>query len=295
MELNLDCIPCFQKQVLKALEMNRTSERDKERILRSVIKLLARMDWSLTPPEIAHEVHGLLKRETGIRDPYRKAKRESNRTAMKLVPEIRDIIERSKDPLKTAIRASIAGNIMDFGPTGGDFDIHKTLYDVITKDFAVDDYPRFRKALDGAESVLFFTDNAGEIVIDKLLIETMIEYTRKHGAGEPSVTVVVKGGPIINDATMEDARFAGMNKIPGVSFRTTDNGDPGTGPVRHSDQVRQWVRESGITISKGQGNYEGLSQFGGIFFLLIAKCSVIASDLGVEKGSIVMKHNRRKA
>lgn len=290
MKVNLDCIPCFQKQVLKAIGMNTKDEKIQEKVLRKVMLYLMKADWTVTPPELADEVHRIVRKETRIEDPYGKAKKNCNELALKLLPEIRDKVNESPEPLETAARIAIAGNIMDFGPTGGNFDIEKVIGEVLGKTPAINDYQLFKERLKHAKTLLFFADNAGEIAFDKLLIENMLEFRKKIGIGDLKITLVVKGGPIINDAMLKDAEYVGMDKIPLIEFKTISNGDPGTGPARNSGEVEAWIRGHDIIVAKGQGNYEGLSQFEGIFFLLIAKCNVIAYDLGVKQGDIVLKY-----
>jgi uncharacterized protein with ATP-grasp and redox domains len=253
------------------------------------MKKLIDLDWSKTPPEIAHLIHKFIREETGINDPYIKAKKDSNDLALALIPEMRSIINKSLDPLEAAVRISIAGNIMDFGPFTS-FNIEKTLEDSLKKKFAINNFQRFKKEIMDAGSLLFFIDNAGEIVFDKLLIETILELKREDKKSL-NIAVVLKGGPIINDATLEDAKYIGMNTIPSIEFKTISNGDPNTGPIRNSKEVHKWIDNYDVTIAKGQGNYEGLSQFKEIYFLLIVKCNVIASDLAVSKGDIVLKYS----
>jgi len=292
MKANLDCIPCFQRQLLKAVRMNTSDEKLQDKLLRQVMHHLLDLDWSLTPPELAHTVHGIIRKEIGIEDPYKKVKKDCNDLAMKMLPKIKREVDKSPDPLLTAIRISIAGNIMDFGPTGGSFNVEKTVEEVLSKEFAINDYEKFKEKLSNAKSLLLFADNAGEIAFDRFLIETILKLRKKAGLGNLKVTAVVKGGPIINDATMEDAKHVGMNQIPSIEFKVTDNGLPGTGPIRNSPEVSNWIKNHDVTISKGQGNYEGLSQFKNVFFMLIAKCNVIASDLRVKEGDIVLKYTK---
>ena len=82
----------------------------------------------------------------------------------------------------------------------------------------------------------------------------------------------------------------GLCDLPNVEFLKLCNGEAGTGPERNSQEVKRWIRKHDLVISKGQGNYEGLSGNDGLFFLLMAKCPVISSDLGVEVGGIVLKY-----
>jgi uncharacterized protein with ATP-grasp and redox domains len=159
--------------------------------------------------------------------------------------------------------------------------------EVLEKKFAIDDYETLKEKLEAAETLLYFADNAGEIGFDKLLIETFLQ-TRKL----EKIRFVVKGGPIINDATLEDAVYMGLCDLPNVEFVAISNGEAGTGPERKSRTVKSWIKQHDLVISKGQGNYEGLSEHNGLFFMLMAKCSVIAADLNVEVGDIILKYKQ---
>ncbi|MBW1764492.1 MAG: DUF89 family protein, partial [Deltaproteobacteria bacterium] len=149
------------------------------------------------------------------------------------------------------------------------------------KDFAVCDYNRFRKGLDKASEILYIGDNAGECVFDRVLIEEV----------QKPVIYVVRDVPIINDATYEDAVQAGLDKVADILSSGTDG--PGTILKRCSSEFKSIYKKSKFIISKGQGNYEALSnERRPIFFLLKTKCHVIADDLGINKGDIVLKANR---
>ena len=284
MKLNLDCIPCFQRQALQAMRFISDNERLHEQVLRKVMKTLLDLRWDSTPPEMAHEVHKIVRSFTKEKDPYKKVKMESNDLVLKMYPEIKREVEGSKDPLRIAIRFAIAGNIIDFGALQ-EFNLEKTIKEVLKKKFAIDDYEKLKEKLKDAKSILFFTDNAGEIGFDKLLVETMLREKRFE-----RITFVVKGGPIINDATLEDAIYMGLDALPNVEFLTVSNGEVGTGPKRSSKKVKGWIKKHDLVISKGQGNYESLSEHNNIFFMLMAKCSIIASDLGVDVKDIVLRY-----
>jgi len=292
MKMNLDCIPCFQRQALESLRMNIQDEKIQEKVLRKILKALIEIDWSKSPLELAYTVHKIVREETGIKDPYKELKKKYNDVALKLYPKMKEKVSKSLDPLNTAIRIAIGGNIIDFGPKSeGSFNIENTIKDVLNKKFVVDDYQKFKERIKNAKSLLYFTDNCGEIVFDKLLIETILDLRKKIGINQNlKITIIVKGSPIINDTTLEDAKYVGMDKILNVEFRTTSNGDPNTGPRLNSKEVNSWIKDHDITIAKGQANYEGLSQFNYIFFMLIAKCRIIAYDMGVKEGDIVLKY-----
>lgn len=283
MKLSLDCIPCFQRQALQALRFVSSDEHLQEEVLREVMERLLELKWESTPPQLAREVHRLVRERVGEADPYQVVKERSNREALRLYPRMKRLVEESPDPVISAARVAIAGNIIDFGATP-DYDLRATITRVLEAQFAIDDSAEFKEAAKGSSSLLYFLDNAGEVVFDRLFVETLIRaFDLKR------IDFVVKGGPILNDATLGDAKSAGLADIPGASFRAITNGDPGTGPPRLSSEVRAWLDEHDLTISKGQGNYEEMSEYPGVFFLLLAKCPLIARDLSVNVGDIIFK------
>jgi uncharacterized protein with ATP-grasp and redox domains len=233
---------------------------------------------------MAHEIHKIVRNFIKEKDPYEKVKKESNDLVLKIYPELKIKVETNKDPLITAIRLAIAGNIIDYGALE-EFNIRQMIKAVLKEKFSIDDYKKFRQNLKNAQTLLFFADNAGEIVFDKLLLETILKKKELQ-----KIRFVVKGGPIINDAIIHDTVYVGLNTLPNIEFLTISNGEPGTGPPRDSEIVKKWIEEHDLVISKGQGNYEGLSEYNNIFFLLIAKCPVIAFDLGVKKFDMVLKY-----
>jgi uncharacterized protein with ATP-grasp and redox domains len=127
-------------------------------------------------------------------------------------------------------------------------------------------------------------DNAGEIVFDKIILETIF---RDYDIEE--TLLAVKGAPIINDATYEDAQYVGITELPGVEFIKVGIGKPKTGMERTSKEFLGILANSDMIISKGQGNYEALSNVKNIFFVLMAKCPVVADDLKVKVGDIILK------
>jgi uncharacterized protein with ATP-grasp and redox domains len=284
LKLNLDCIPCFLRQALQAVRFISDDEDLHQKVLREVAKELLESNWNATPPELAHKVHRIVKRLTNESDPYKKAKRESNNSVLKMYPALKKHIEESDDPLRTAVRLAIAGNIIDFGPLQ-DFNLEKTIKEVLCRSFSIDDYEQLKEKILNAKTLLYFTDNAGEIVFDKLLVETILKIKKLE-----KIRFAVKGGPIINDATIEDAKYISLSDLPNVEFLEMSNGEPGKWPDRNSQTVKKWIKKHDLVISKGQGNYEGLSEHNGLFFLLIAKCPVIASDLGVKVGDIILRY-----
>lgn len=284
MKVYLDCIPCFVRQSLDAARLATDDERIHEQVVRQVLRLAAELDMSQSPPAIGQQIHRLIRNLVGQDDPYHEIKGRFNNLALRLYPELRKQIIQSDDQLETAIRLAIAGNIIDFGVSRlvDEPDLHKAIGQCLTADFDNLQVESFRDAIGQAEEIFYLADNAGEIVFDRLLIE-QLPYEK--------VTVVVKGEPVINDATMEDAELAGLTRIVEV----IDNGSDGPGTILEScsQKFRERFEDADLIIAKGQGNYETLSDLNkNIFFILKAKCPVIARDLGCEVGEMVLRRNQ---
>lgn len=283
MRAHLDCIPCFQRQALQAARFVSDDEDLHEEILREVMKELMEPDWKTSPPELARRVHRIVRERTGAADPYREAKVEANRAALGMYPELKEKVEKAVDPLETAVRLAIAGNIIDLGACEG-FDLERTVREVLVKPFKVNDYRRFVEALSPTDTIIYLADNSGEVVFDRLLLETILgRYDVKK------IIFVVKGAPIINDATITEAKEAGIDRLPGIEFHNMGTGAPGSGHVRESDEFGKFLDIGDMIISKGQGNFEGLSHRKDVFFLLMAKCPLVALELGARTGDIILK------
>jgi len=284
MRIYLDCIPCFVRQSLDAVRLATDDEQIHEKVVREVLSLAADLDMSQSPPLIGQQIHRLIRELVGVEDPYREVKKRFNNAALKLYSKMRKYIIESTDPLETAIRLAIAGNIIDFGVNSSvdESDLHKGISESLTADFDNLQMDPFRDAIGQAEEIFYLADNAGEIVFDRLLIE-QLPYEK--------VTVAVKGEPVINDATMEDAWVAGLTRIVEV----IDNGSdaPGTILETCSQTFRDHFEDADLIIAKGQGNYETLSDMAkDIFFILKAKCPVIARDLGCEVGEMILRKSK---
>ncbi|MHA1132249.1 MAG: damage-control phosphatase ARMT1 family protein [Candidatus Helarchaeota archaeon] len=287
MKANLDCIPCFLRQALEAVRFITDDEIIQERVLRKVLTELQDIDWQQTPPQIARKVHRIVREETGVKDPYFKVKQEYNEIALNLYSNLNNLVSGAEKPLYTAVKLAIAGNIIDFGAKA-DFNLNATIEKVLNTPLKIDHFSQFIERLSSARKIVYLGDNSGEIVFDRVLLETILaRYNIKQ------IHFAVKGAPILNDATIEDAKYVGLDRIPGLDFIKIGIGIPGTGYERHSKEFLDLLVQSDIIISKGQGNYEALSEVKGIFFLLMAKCPVIAKDLDVEIGDTILKGNIR--
>ncbi len=284
MKTRLDCVPCFLDQALRAARTAGASPELQREVLRAATQHIAAVDWDATPIDLGLPVHRIAREMTGVADPYAEAKRESNEAVLKLYPALRDEVKAADDPLRLAVALSIAGNSIDHGAKER-FDLAATIERVRNVEFAVDDYTRLSEALATASSLIIFCDNAGEIVFDRLLVETILE---RHPMQR--LAAVVKKGPFINDAMAEDAEMVGLTDIPGLDLREVSNGDDDSAPAYASDEVTKWVQEHDVVVSKGQANYEALSERAGVFYLLIAKCWCIGDEVGASVGDIIVQY-----
>lgn len=283
MKVKLDCIPCFQRQALEATRFVTDDIVIQEKILRRVVRELEGIDWTGTPPKMAHIVHNIVKEECEVNDPYKEIKKRYNDIALSLYPKLNEMVIKSAQPLLTAVRLAIAGNVIDFG-ANSQFDLNETIYNVLEKNFAINDFNKLLKTLERSKVLLFLADNSGEIVFDKILLEIILNKYKIE-----KILFGVKGAPIINDAMLEDAEYVGIDNLPGVELIEIGIDIPNTGLERNSAEFLNILNNSNIVISKGQGNYEALSNHKEIFFLLMAKCPVIADDLNVKIGDIILK------
>ncbi|MDP4268185.1 MAG: ARMT1-like domain-containing protein [Bacteroidota bacterium] len=237
---------------------------------------------NLLSPEISKELHSKLKSLNGTLDPYLEEKRKSNDLALELYDHWKDKLKRSDDPFNLSLRLAIAGNIMDYA-SGEEFDVEQTIKYVLQKEFAINCADLLKTEIEKAKNVLYLGDNAGEIVFDKLFIETL---------NHPNLTYVVRGAPVINDVTIEDAIYTGVTEITNVISNGYDA--PSTILNKCSNEFLDYYNNADVIISKGQGNFEGLidnNMNKKVFFLLMVKCEVIAEMLGVYKGDFVVCKN----
>ncbi|KJS89205.1 DUF89 domain-containing protein [Desulfosporosinus sp. BICA1-9] len=281
MNVALDCIPCYIKQTINTLAQTEIVEEKAREIIHQTLSLIPQLDPQGTPAEnstiILRKVNELL----GIEDPFHSAKKESNELALKLLPQLKEKIRQSTDPLFMSLQIAVAGNIIDMGILK-DFDVEESIQEAMDKNFARDDYASFQQRLLEAREILILGDNSGEIAFDRLLAEQLSELGIE-------VTYVVKDQPILNDATMEDAVYVGMTE----QIRVISNGSGFLGTILKdcSDEFKQAFEKADLVISKGQANYESLEALGKedrrLYFLLRAKCEIVAENLGVQLGEMV--------
>ncbi|RKY12590.1 MAG: hypothetical protein DRP65_00595 [Planctomycetota bacterium] len=284
MKIYLDCIPCFIRQSLDAARHATDDVTIHEKVVRGVLDLANNLDMSQSPPVIGQKIHRLIRELVGVEDPYHGVKQRFNNAALKLYSQMRHLIIESENPLETAVRLAIAGNIIDFGVKSQlqEEELKETINKCFSDVFSGSQIEDFGNAVNEAENILYLADNAGEIVFDRLLIEQLpIE----------KITVAVKGSPVINDATMQDAEITGLPKIVEVISNGSDA--PGTILESCNQSFRNRFDKADLVIAKGQGNYETLSDVNkNIFFILKAKCPVISRNIGCEVGKMILQKTK---
>lgn len=282
MRVYLDCLPCFLRQALEAARAATEDEGIHRKVINSVAGMIPQFSLGLRPPEIAQQGYQLIYQITGNSDPFRQAKVEANRAALALYPRLKEVVANSEDPLLMACKLAIAGNSIDFAP---DFDyggINNLVGTALASQLAINDYKELRSSINNSRYVLYLGDNAGEIVFDRVLIEELRQVK------ELEIDFVVRERPIINDATVEDAIAVGMDKVARIVSSGCDA--PATILSQCSSEMLRLYHSANVIIAKGQGNYESLDEeSGNIFFLLRAKCLIVARLLGVSVGDAVLR------
>jgi uncharacterized protein with ATP-grasp and redox domains len=207
-------------------------------------------------------------------------KRKTNAAAMAMLPELRNILAEAEDKLDVALHLAAAGNIIDLG-IGTSLDTKESILAIVQTPFAIDHTERFRNELAEGKTLLYLLDNSGEIVFDRLLIELLKEMGLH-------VVAAVKSIPIINDVMMEDADMTGLSSL--VKVIETGSGDIGLNLKNASAEFKDVLEHADMIVAKGHGHFETCDALDeNIYFLLKAKCPVVARALDIKEGDLVFK------
>jgi len=287
MKTTLDCYPCFLEQANRTTRLLNADQSLQKEVLNELCRLLPQFDAENSPPEMGEILYSMIAEKSGIDDPFKEIKEKSNRFALDLFPHLKEIISKSEDHLFAAVKLAILGNIIDYGAVSAktvETEIQAFLDGNHREEFNSDlDFDEFKDHLRDSQTILYLADNAGEIVFDRLLIEELLVLDKK-------VTLAVRGKPAINDVLMADAKMVGLTNIMPVI--SNGSGIPGTVLKRCSEAFRTVYHQADMIISKGQGNYETLSnekQLDKIFFMFKVKCPVVAKDIDEPVGTMILK------
>ncbi|MHA2283171.1 MAG: damage-control phosphatase ARMT1 family protein [Promethearchaeota archaeon] len=288
MKIEPECVGCIFNQILKALKLLRPNISREEIISaqKKLMNFLRNFDIHTNiSPILGKVAYGIVSEVLDEKDPYLLLKKEYNQLTLGYYLEIKKIIEDAVDPLLQALLVSAIGNTIDFA-SQHEIDLISDIKSFNEEDLVINDYSTFKKSLKNAESLLIIGDNAGEIVLDKLLIETL---KKSH----PHINIIysVRESPIINDATMEDANFIGLTDLVQV---VESSATPGVDIDSSPEKFKKLFFEKGtMIISKGQGNFESLYdvELPGkeIYYLMKVKCNLMERIFDAKIGDLIFK------
>jgi len=296
MKVKPRCGVCFIQRTFKEIQLSTNDPSRQFEILKAVIDLFSKeFDENAIAAVLGTKRDRLIHQLTNCADPYKDLKIKSNQFAKKLALNLEPIFKSKSDPynrFRFALLVAIVGNILEFDILEHSVDLENPSYlqDLLTKaeeDLAIDDIKQIYHVVQTEKEVLYLIDNAGEIIFDKFLILELLSLGIK-------VIAVVKEYPVLNDATMEDAEYAGLLALskedPRFSLITTGTDHVGLIIDEISDKFRTVFRNSKIIIAKGMGYYETLTELPinkPIIYLFRTKCSAVAEDAGVTIGKNV--------
>jgi len=282
MKVYYECAPCFLRQAREALDLATSDESLKMDVTTDITKVLCnKFHDKAVNNVIGTEIHRLIKNRTNNNDPYQNEREICNDIAMKYLPVIKEAV-KTEGNLEGYIKASIMGNLLDFGALGVDVDTEALINKTMHNGLAVNHVDKLESALKNAKNVLYLADNVGEIIFDKILIEKLKDY-------DVNITVALKEKPILNDACVEDALKIGLDEFADLKSIGTDS--IGIIYPETSEEFKEIFNNADMIIAKGLGNYEGLTELESdkpIFCLLNAKCNPVAKDIGVNMGDNVI-------
>lgn len=279
MDIMLDCLPCLLKQSLDAVRKTTNDERVHKKVVLKTAELLSKYKEFECSPALCREIHNIVKQETGNSDPYFEIKQKDLAAAKRLYTSLNEFLSKKEDTLYWALKVGATGNNLD-SAVYSNVDIKKCVGEELEKEFALCNTEAFKEKLKTAKSMLIIGDNTGETVFDKVMIE--------HLPKNLKVFYAVRNSPVINDVTEKEAIDSGLHKV--ATIISSGCNSPAAILSECSDEFLKIFNSADIIISKGQGNFEALSEEkGNLFFLLKAKCSAIAKKIGVPLGSYIFK------
>jgi uncharacterized protein with ATP-grasp and redox domains len=289
MPVSLDCVICLTRQSLEAARFATSEEVRHTAVLKRAFDLVLEKGFTTIPPLVAQEIQRIIRRETGNPDPYSVQKSESNMLMLSVRESLREKIRNSSDPFRSAMQLAIAGNTIDYA-VRGDWN-KELLLDAIESAMRQPvngDVEQFTDAVAQSRKLLYLLDNCGEIICDQILIEEIKRFNPAM-----TITAVVRGAPVLNDVTSDDAKQIGLDQIVNV----IDNGNDGVGTILEqcSEEFHRAFQESDTIIAKGLANYETLVEYRAqtlphtVCYLFKAKCSFIAQYAGVTLGDLVVR------
>ncbi len=278
--LNNECIKCLIKKFSKDYPLNTDKVKAVE-FTNKVLEIINTATPDKSAPELVEKIENLRYEIFGVKKDFKHIKNHFNSLIMSMEDEIENKISTSHSPLETAIKYAMMGNYIDFGAM--DKVDESKLLTLIDEALDIEvpqrEFSKFQKELETAQRVVFITDNCGEVVFDKLLIKTILKLY-------PTIDldIIVRGEDVLNDATMDDAKQIGLDKISKVIGNGT--AIAGTCIDRVSEDVRSKIENADLIIAKGQGNFETMRFCGlNVYYIFMCKCTMFAERFNVPRFS----------
>ena len=280
MKVSAECMHCLVKRQANNIKKY-SDEEKKAEYLGKVLGIIANNAAEEPAPVLLSHIGRLHEEYFGKPFSFDELKKGYNAMMLEKENEIRGKIGEAQDPLALALRFAQIGNFIDFGAMDSvdDAKLMEFLEQAETLPLSEDTYAKFTENLKTAKKLVYMTDNCGEVVLDKLLLETIAGI-----APHVEKTIIVRGEPVLNDATMEDALQVGIEACGKVIPNGTNIA--GTYIPWLSAEAKQAVEEADLLISKGQGNFESLHGCGlNIYYLFLCKCQWFMERFGLPQYS----------
>jgi uncharacterized protein with ATP-grasp and redox domains len=281
MKLTTECIPCTIKAALMTIRELTDQESDMRGLFAQFMQIPAMrgLDWEMTGSDLIAEIFRIITGASGNPDPFLQRKRLQNERCLELYPWLKGLVTRSENPLFTAVNLAIIGNSIDPMGHQSSQDLAQVIQENLENPVSREGFIDLSERLARSRSLLYLGDNCGEIVIDKLLIETIKDQY------DIEVAFVVRSAPILNDATFGDANLVGISDAATVMENGIDGPSPGTVLSRCSEELRRLWSSADLIISKGGGNFDCLHDEDGItvplYYMLMCKCNLYADYFNV--------------
>jgi damage-control phosphatase, subfamily I len=283
-----DCVPCITKMALELARLAFKDEQRVQRFMEEVLKFpsLRGENWNIISPRVVREIWKKVTEESGNNDPMRQIKAEQNQKALHMYPVAKELVVKSIDPFLTALKLAIVGNSLDAMVSVKDDTAQGLVQGLDSLSINVEHVKTFRERLSKARTILYFTDNCGEIIFDKLFLETL------HTVYDIKVTAVTRTVPILNDALLKDAEQVSLSSVATLMENGIQDAIAGTIVAEVSPKVRSLIDESDLLVSKGVGNYDAFTEEtwlkGRLTMLFHGKCHPCCDPQGAPLGGLVV-------
>ena len=290
MQFKSDCIACLMRRQTGQISKYADEEK-KLAYLKDVCAEIAKAPAGVAAPYLVSRFNRACKKYFDEEDIYGEVKKESNDFVLERLPKIEAEVNASADPVLSALKFARLGNYIDFGALHGAVDMDeldgKLMSALSSEQVDETEYKNLTRDLENARELVYILDNAGEIVLDKLFIEKIKEkYPRLL------VTAAVRGAPVLNDVTLEDAEYTGLSEV----CRVIDNGSDisGTQISEIGEELKSALLRADVIVAKGQGNFETMLGCGyNVYYLFLCKCDLFVRTFGVKKLTGVIFNEKR--